>query len=119
MDEKTTPADYWEERGWQKTTLLERNQTIYQGKYHVNDADGKERLFDGYVSVVHELPFNIGDEIITAPDRFAVFINDPPVEIKKHSKGPCFMLRSEYGKTPALFSLNFTKPPTHVDQAIL
>lgn len=87
----------WAERGW--TVHSEGRSSIYEGDYQIG-----RRRFPGRIQV----------EGISG--RITAFIHNPPKEIKRHRKGPCFQ---QYGIGTGWFVLHWRKPARNVDDAIL
>ena len=87
----------WDERGW--TQHRENGQNIYSGFYQITHR-GHPRMFPGRMVVNRK--------------RITPFIADPPREIKRHPKGPCFRL----AKSP-WFRVEWRRPAQNVDDAIL
>jgi hypothetical protein len=93
------PRGAWEERGW--TRKQENGHAVYEGHYQVTDRRTNQvRRFRGRVVQQHGLAIT--------------YIADPPAEIKRHRKGPCFQLL----KAP-WFQLNWHRGAANVDDAIL
>jgi hypothetical protein len=89
----------WDERGWNQEA--HGRMRVYRGQYQVYDRRlGRLRRFAGRVVVDRK--------------EVCIYIADPPAEIKRHPKGPCFALE----ETP-WFRLHWHHPARHVDEAIL
>lgn len=89
----------WDDRGW--TQSSDNGWLVYDGRYHIPDRRRNEqRWFRGRVVVTNS--------------RAEAYIADPPVEIKKHPKGPCFQLVEA-----PWFRVNWHHPAPTVDDAIL
>jgi hypothetical protein len=89
----------WDEKGW----VRERRNgaLVYQGTFHVTGRRSRlQRRFAGQISL--------------ADGKVAVYIADPPSEIKNHPKGPCFTRLSGNW-----FQLHWHRPARNVDEAIL
>ncbi len=89
----------WDERGWSRE--LKQGEEVYKGFFQVaNRRTRTTQTFPGVIFVRRR-------KIVTC-------IADPPPEIKRHPKGPCF--------TPIQkpwFRLNWFRPAKNVDDAIL
>jgi len=93
------PRGAWDERGWARRS--NNGRTTYEGYYQVLDRRGQQsRRFPGRVVVGRRS---------TTP-----YIADPPHQIKRHPKGPCFTVT----KAP-WFRIEWRRPATNVDDAIL
>jgi hypothetical protein len=89
----------WDDRGWVKRT--ENGQEIYEGHYQIADhRSGHIRRFRGVIVV------NRG-EILP-------YIADPPAELRRHPKHPCFQLFR-----PPWFKMHWERAAGNVDDAIL
>ncbi len=89
----------WDDRGWMKRR--ENGQEIYEGVYRVPDRrSGQGRQFRGAVIVQ-------GGEVLP-------YIADPPPELRRHPKHPCFQLSQ-----PPWFKLHWQRAAGNVDDAIL
>jgi hypothetical protein len=96
---KPVARGLWNERGWQKR-YNGRGQ-IYDGNFQITNSRSRRRIT--YRGRIH-----INSRAVE------LFIYDPPPEIKRHPKGPCF--------SPAglpWFRLHWHRPATNVDDAIL
>jgi hypothetical protein len=93
------PRAAWDEQGWSER--VENGQRIYEGAYR---ATSKHRSLESF-----------SGRIVQHPNGSVVpYIADPPYQIKRHPKGPCFML------TQAPWSrVHWHKPATNVDDALL
>jgi len=95
----TPPSrDAWDEHGWR--SLRRGKDTLYEGDYRAQRGSGHRATFPGRVLV--------RDGAISA------YVADPPVQIRRHPKGPCFQLAN-----PPWFRVHWHRPPTSVDDAIL
>ncbi len=93
------PRGAWDERGWQH--WRERGGTVYAGYYRLLDRRlVQQRRFPG--------------RVIIAGKQVQAYIADPPPEIGRHPKGPCFQLTS--GRW---FRVHWHRPAENVDEAIL
>lgn len=93
------PRGAWDDRGWVKRS--ENGQEIYEGFYQVADRrSGQSRRFRGVVVVR-------GGEIVP-------YIADPPAELRRHPKHPCFQLCG-----PPWFKIHWHHAAGNVDDAIL
>ncbi len=93
------PRGAWDERGWQRR--IEKGHQTYEGEYQVKNVHtGQIERFRG--------------RVIAEPKMAIAYIADPPPSIKRHPKGPCFMLLSA-----PWFRLNWAHPAKNVDDAIL
>jgi len=92
------PRDAWEEQGW----VRHRNDGawVYQGHYRVRDRHGRLRRFPG--------------RVIVRPNDVRPYIADPPVELRTHPKGRCFMLVHA-----PWFQVHWHRPARNADEAIL
>lgn len=89
----------WEEKGW--TSSRKDGSTVYEGFFEaVQRRESRPRRFAGLIR--HD------------SDGFAAYIADPPPEIRKHPKGPCFALTQ-----PPWFLMHWRRSPRDVDSAIL
>ncbi len=88
----------WDERGWIRSRNNGTNQ--YEGFYEIQTRTGQVRRFQGRVVV---------DRVVAVP-----YIAEPPPEIRRHPKGPCFMLVAA-----PWFKVNWANPAHNVDDAIL
>lgn len=88
----------WDERGWKRRML--NGTTAYDGKYRVGKSDGRQLSFPGHIRVTDRVP--------------VAYIADPPPDIKRHAKGPCFQLAQ-----PPWFRVHWHRPPRNVDDALL
>lgn len=89
----------WDENGW--ACQSSGRERIYQGYYRANDRHQHQtRKFHGRIIVS-------GHEVIP-------FIADPPNQIKRHPKGPCFSF-----ETSPWFRVHWHHPARNVDDAIL
>lgn len=90
----------WDDRGWLKKQA-ENGQVIYEGHYQVVDRrSGQTRRFRGVIVV------NRGEVV--------PYIADPPAELRRHPKNPCFQLFR-----PPWFKLHWQRAARNVDDAIL
>jgi hypothetical protein len=87
----------WDERGWTRRT--EGRNEIYAGNYQAG-----QRTFAGRIQIEER------------SRRITAFIHNPPREIKRHRKGPCFQ---QYGIGTGWFVLHWRRPAQNVDDAIL
>lgn len=93
------PRFAWDEKGW--TRVLEGQNWRYSGHYRVYDFRRRQwRTFQACIVA--------GGGAITA------FCADPPVEIRSHPKGPCFML----AKSP-WFRIHWLRQPKSIDEVII
>lgn len=86
----------WSERGW--TMRTEGHNQVYEGNYHAG-----KRTFSGRIQV-------------EGRSRITAFIHNPPAEIKRHRKGPCFQ---QCGLGTGWFILHWRRSAQNVDDAIL
>jgi hypothetical protein len=85
----------WDEKGWT------RQQNTYEGNYQVFEHKSRRiRRFNG--------------RIVLSGEVAQTFIADPPPEIKRHPKGPCFQLHDG-----GMFKVEWRRPARNVDEAIL
>jgi hypothetical protein len=85
----------WDEKGWT------RQRNTYEGRYEVYERkSGRIRRFNGRIVQLGEVA--------------QTFIADPPPEIKRHPKGPCFQLYDG-----VMFKVEWHQPARNVDEAIL
>jgi len=89
----------WDDRGWVKKS--ENGQEIYEGNYQIADQrSGQMRRFRGVIVV------NRGEVL--------PYIADPPAELRRHPKHPCFQLfRAPW------FKMHWERAAGNVDDAIL
>lgn len=93
------PRGAWDERGW--TLHNENGHKVYEGYYQVTHRhSGQPRRFRGRVIVNRR--------------RVVPYIADPPPEVKRHPKGPCFTLVNM-----PWFRVRWYRPAGNVDDAIL
>ena len=93
------PRGAWDDRGW--TLHSENGRKVYEGYYQVTHRRTRQpRRFHGRVTV-------IGREVVP-------YIADPPREIKRQPKGPCFILV----KRP-WFRIDWQRPAMNADDANL
>ncbi|REJ76319.1 MAG: hypothetical protein DWQ47_11970 [Acidobacteria bacterium] len=85
----------WDERGWTK------------------QADGRNEVYEGFF-VAGGNRFQGRIETARRSRQISVYIRNPPPEIKRHRKGPCFQLLKN-----GWFRLHWTRPARNVDDAIL
>jgi hypothetical protein len=89
----------WDEQGWTVRTV--DGQKIYEGAYQVRNRRMDSQLtYRGRVRAT-------GTNVIP-------YIADPPPEIQRHPKGPCFIL----ARAP-WFRVYWHRPAQNVDDAIL
>ena len=91
------PRGAWDEKGWNRTTL--HGKQVYTGYYDVKRR-GRPVQYAGRVVEEH--------------NTFVAYVADPPREIKRHPKGPCFRLI----KAP-WFRVEWRRPARNPDDAIL
>lgn len=87
----------WQSRGW--TRADKQGAVWYEGHLRALDKLGRQRLFRGCC--------------VESQGHISLYIADPPEEVRRHPKGPCFQLAN----TP-WFRLHWTRPPEHVDHAL-
>ena len=88
----------WDAKGWTINRTLGR--TVYHGRFEVLDRrTNRVRRFAGRIAQL-----SIG---------IAAYIADPPPEIRRHPKGPCFALVEA-----PWFRVHWHKGPRSVDEAI-
>jgi hypothetical protein len=89
----------WDDRGWLKKS--ENGQEVYEGNYQIADQrSGQTRRFRGVIVV------NRGEVL--------PYIADPPAELQRHPKHPCFQLfRAPW------FKIHWERAAGNVDDAIL
>ena len=96
---EAAPRAAWDDRGWH----LEHagGEHIYTGFYQVkNRRTGERRQFEGR---------------ITQRGQTAVpYIADPPIEIKRHPKAPCFSVTQA-----PWFQIHWRRPAANADDALL
>lgn len=88
----------WDERGWKQS--LESRQVVYDGQYQVRLRGGQLRRFQG--------------RILVNGNSVTAYIADPPPEVRRHPKGPCFQL----SKAP-WFRIHWWRAARNVDDALL
>lgn len=89
----------WDAKGWDRKWL--GLQVVYEGAYEVRDRQvGQIRRCRG--------------RIIEGPRGIAAYIADPPPEIRRHPKGPCFALLEA-----PWFCVHWHREPSSIDGAIL
>lgn len=93
------PRGAWQEKGW----ILEHNQGLdsYSGDFQVLQERTNKKMF-------------FGGLIKASNGNILIFIDNPPVAIKRHPKGPCFS-RVEGN----WFQMHWHYPPKNIDDAIL
>jgi hypothetical protein len=87
----------WDEKEWVRTE--ESQGTVYRGHFRAGQ-NGRTRAFEG--------------RIVQGKRELAAYIGDPPPEIRRHPKGPCFSLISG-----SWFRVHWHKAPDDPDNAIL
>ena len=87
----------WDELEWTRT--FERTQAVYVGHFRATQ---------------HRQARRFAGRIVEGRRGLEAYIADPPVEIKRHPKGPCFALVN-----PPWFKVHWRRPPKDVDNAIL
>jgi len=93
------PRGAWDDRGW--TMHSENSHKVYEGFYQVtNRRTGQPRRFRGRVVANHR-------EVVP-------YIADPPAEIRRHPKGPCFK-----PVNAPWFRVDWHRPAQNADDAIL
>lgn len=93
------PRYAWDEKGWEQ--FSQGHDVHYSGRYRVYDyRQGKWRAFDG--------------RLVQSGARITAYCADPPVEIKGHPKGPCFMLTQS-----PWFRIHWRRQPGSVDEALI
>src|ERR1051325_8840486 len=75
---------------------------IYRGNFVISDSNG--RLVRGFSGRIVEWPGLPTD----------VYLRDPPVELRRHVKGPCLQLVSQEGPW---FKLHWEKPARNFDES--
>jgi hypothetical protein len=93
------PRPAWDDRGW--SLRRENGQQVYEGFFQVKQRQRGQ-------------PLRYAGRIIQERGQAAAYIADPPPEIKKHPKGPCFMLVQA-----PWFRVNWYHAAGNVDDAIL
>lgn len=93
------PRGAWDERGW--TVRRSNSQATYEGYYHV--LDRRTSRLQRYAG-----------RVVARNGRVVPYIADPPHQIKRHPKGPCF----KPWNLP-WFCVEWRRPATNVDDAIL
>ena len=88
----------WDEQGW--VVREQDGKYIYEGNYRVRSSAGQLFTFPG--------------RIVVRRSNVAAYVADPPPEIKRHPKGPCFQLT----KSP-WFRVHWHRAATNVDDALL
>jgi hypothetical protein len=89
----------WEEKGW--TSSRKDGDTVFEGFFEVvQRRESRRRRFSGVIRY--------------GSDGLAAYIADPPPEIRKHPKGPCFALTQA-----PWFRVHWRRAPKDVDNAIL
>ena len=92
------PRGVWDDQGWYREANFEGQ--CYTGYYQVTSKNGQKYSFPG--------------KIITTRIEVQAYISNPPAQIKRHEKGPCFQLAD-----PPWFFVHWHIQPTKVDDAIL
>jgi hypothetical protein len=92
------PRAAWDERGWLER--VNNRGRVYVGRYMVRSRSGQLLTFAGRIT--------LRDGNVTP------YIADPPPEIRRHRKGPCFQLT----KAP-WFRVHWHVPADNVDDALL
>jgi hypothetical protein len=90
--------DAWDEFGWRQEPR--GRDTVYEGEYRAWTPSGTRRTFPG--------------RILERGRSITAYIADPPPQIKRHPKGPCFQLA-----TVPWFTVHWHRAPATVDDAIL
>ncbi|NNE99524.1 MAG: hypothetical protein HKN25_10945 [Pyrinomonadaceae bacterium] len=85
----------WDERGWTK------------------HSNGRNEVHEGFF-VAGGSRFQGRIETARRSRKIAVYVRNPPPEIKRHRKGPCFQLVKD-----GWFHLHWSRPARNVDDAIL
>jgi hypothetical protein len=88
----------WDEQGWLRKGSDSR--IVYEGTYRVRRRSGTVATFRGRITVQN--------------GAVTPYIADPPPQIKRHPKGPCFQLTQ-----PPWFRIHWHRPATNVDDALL
>ena len=89
----------WDDRGWMKRT--ENGQEIYEGVHQIADRRSRQhRRFRGAV--------------VVSAGEVLPYIADPPAELRRHPKHPCFQLSH-----PPWFKMHWQRAAGNVDDAIL
>jgi hypothetical protein len=93
------PRQAWDEYRWRK--VVEGDRTFYIGRFSVYDQRRRGlREWNG--------------RIVTRGREIALYIEDPPPEIKRHPHAACLqLLEGDW------FHLHFATPPKKVDHALL
>jgi hypothetical protein len=87
----------WDEKEWIRS--IHNSRVVYTGYFRASH-NGRMRQFAGRIV-----------ETRSAPEAY---IADPPPEIKRHPKGPCFALTRD-----GWFRVHWHRAPADVDNAIL
>ncbi len=93
------PRSVWDERGW--VLQNQNSSSLYSGQFRV-------------IKRYSRLPVYFAGRIQTMGEDIKMYIANPPVEIRFHPKGPCFIPE----KLP-WFRLHWHHPAHTVDDAIL
>ena len=91
------PRAAWDERGWRSTEA--GGGLVYEGEYHVTRA-GQPQRFTG--------------RIVMKNGAVTPYIANPPTQIRRHPKGPCFQLSNA-----PWFRVHWYRPAANVDDALL
>ena len=96
---EASPRAAWDDRGWQLGQ--HGGEQVYTGWYQVtNRQTGQPARFEGR---------------ITQQGRTVIpYIADPPVEIRRHPKAPCFAVTQA-----PWFRIHWYRPAANVDDALL
>lgn len=87
----------WDEKEWVRSQ--DGSRTVYTGRFRATH-NGRLRLFEG--------------RVVQGRSGIEAYIADPPPEIRKHPKGPCFaMVQAPW------FYVHWHVPPRDPDNAIL
>jgi hypothetical protein len=95
----TPPSrDAWDEHGWR--AIRRGADAVYEGEYRARRWSGRPVTFPG--------------RIVRQGGVISAYVADPPTQIRRHPKGPCFQLTN-----PPWFRVHWHRPPTSVDDALL
>jgi hypothetical protein len=93
------PRPVWDDRGWEATTR--GDERVYSGWYRVtNRRRGQPLQFEGRITQ--------RGNVVTP------YIADPPPDIRRHPKGPCFTVTQA-----PWFQIHWRRPAANVDDALL
>ena len=93
------PRFAWDEKHWRR--IIEGRTVQHVGAYRVRHRrQNIWRFFDG--------------RVVEDAGTITAYVADPPIEIKRHAKGPCFQLvRAPW------FRVHWHRAPHTVDEALL